>query len=115
MQRVDEVTNSRRAVDHELDVHFDALDAALELYAGDGEWRDGKWHMQESERYTLNMSGYALLETPHLALKNVRNTNYKHAWAEPVFSAVHITKIDDCAWWGWQSDERGTFWKSACS
>jgi len=85
----------------------DALDAALDAYGRDGEWRDGEW-WQARNGYTLNATGYAWLEQPQRR-DNVRG-NYPHVWSESVFSLVTQGSLTPSAWWRRQGDQGGVRW-----
>lgn len=86
----------------------DALDAALMMYGLDGEWREDGW-FQPRNGYTLNMSGYALLETP--AQRQYARDGFLHVWAEPVFSLVTQGPMSNAAWWRREKTEGGWLWK----
>lgn len=88
--------------------HQDSLDAALSMYGADGEWKNGEW-FQSRNGYTLNQSGYALLEAPKIR-KNARS-NLCHAWVEPVFSLVTQGSVSDGAWWRRETAEAGVAWR----
>lgn len=86
----------------------DSLQAALEMYANDGNWIDGEWH-QPRNGYTLNQTGYAFLESP-INRPGTRG-NYPHAWAEPVFSLITQGSMTDECWWSRNTIEAGVFWQ----
>lgn len=88
--------------------NVDSLQAALEMYAMDGEWIDGKWH-QPRNGYTLNQTGYAFLETP--TERAGTRGNYPHVWAEPIFSLITQGSMTDNCWWSREVTEAGVFWK----
>lgn len=88
----------------------DALDAALAIYGLDGSWQEnGEW-FQPRSGYTLNMSGYALLENPHG--KQYARNGSPHAWSEPLFTLVTQGAMSDSAWWG-RSINNG-YWQWTC-
>lgn len=87
----------------------DTLDAALKMYGDGGEWVNGwKWY-QPRNGYTLNMSGYAYLESP-VHRPGVRE-NYRHAWGESIFSLVTQGSMSDEAWWTRKNIPGGVIWK----
>lgn len=86
----------------------DSLQAALAMYGLGGEWRDGEWY-QPRNGYTLNHTGYALLEEP-VERRNSRN-GYPHAWVEPSFSLITQGSMSDGCWWSRGACESGVFWK----
>lgn len=85
----------------------DVLQVALDFYASDRKEVDGKLKAT-GNNYTLNQTGYALLETP--TERNNSRNGYKHAWVEPVFSLVAQTDMCNLAWWVRSQDEQGVFW-----
>lgn len=87
---------------------IDSLHAALDMYKGDGEWIEGEW-IQSRNGYTLNQTGYALLEPPQR--RNAARAGYLHAWAEPVFSLITQGSMTDDCWWRRVSDDSGVFWR----
>ncbi|MFY4695323.1 hypothetical protein [Burkholderia glumae] len=104
----------------------DALDAALAAYGRDGFYRDrlGRiaypadgWHAgydrwyQPANGYSLNMTGYAWLESPR-PRANSRD-DYPHVWSEPVFSLVTQGQLTDMAWWRRSTSPSGVRWRTA--
>jgi hypothetical protein len=87
---------------------IDNLQAALKMYAGDGKWADKEW-LHSRNGYTLNQTGYALLETPKS--RNGSRGGYVHAWAEPTFSLITQGSMSDNCWWSRVSETSGVFWK----
>ena len=86
----------------------DVLQVALDFYSSDMEEVDGK-NVPSGNNYTLNHTGYALLETP--TERNNSRGGYKHAWVEPTFSLVAQTDMCNLAWWVRKQDEQGVFWQ----
>lgn len=86
----------------------DSLQAALEMYAMDGEWIDGEWR-QPRNGYTLNQTGYAFLEKP--VERDGSRGNYPHAWAESTFSLITQGSMSDGCWWSRAANDAGVFWK----
>lgn len=103
-------------VDASADMHADvlglsdSLDAALAMYGKDGEWKMGKWH-QPRNGYTLNASGYALLEEPKV--RELARGGYKHAWCETVYSLVTQGAMSNAAWWSRSVNDWGVGWHEA--
>ena len=87
---------------------IDNLQAALKMYAGDGKWVDKEW-VHSRNGYTLNQTGYALLETPKS--RNGSRGGYLHAWAEPTFSLITQGSMSDNCWWSRVSETSSVFWK----
>jgi hypothetical protein len=104
----------------------DALDAALVAYGRDGFYRDRlgriaypadgwqagyeRWY-QPANGYSLNMTGYAWLESPRLRA-NARD-DYPHVWSEPVFSLVTQGQLTDMAWWRRSFGPSGVRWRTS--
>jgi len=82
-------------VSKRLRASSDSLKSALNLYHFKGK-REGGW-VQKNRKYTIVQSHYALLEEPKSKNK-VRNRNYPHAFAEPVFSIVRLSKMHSSCW-----------------
>ncbi|EFR6141913.1 hypothetical protein HYK36_004300 [Salmonella enterica] len=89
---------------------IDSLQAALEMYAMDGGWNDGKWY-QPRNGYTLNQTGYAFLERP-VKRKGSRG-NYPHVWAESAFSLITQGSMTENCWWSREANRSGVFWKGS--
>ena len=85
---------------------LDNLQAALDIYGMDGDWCDEEWR-QYRNGYTLNHTGYALLEKPKA--REAARGNYKHAWAEPTFSLITQGYMSDDCWWSRQSSRDHTW------
>ncbi len=86
----------------------DSLQAALDMYAMDGEWVGEEWH-QPRNGYTLNHTGYAFLEQP-VDRAGARG-KYPHAWVEPTFSLITQGSMTESGWWSRFSSKAGVFWR----
>ncbi|OVE45676.1 type I-F CRISPR-associated protein Csy2 [Chromobacterium violaceum] len=89
----------------------DAFDAMLALYLGDGEWTARGW-LADTNAYLPIMSGYGFLHEPAES-PNSRSVGYRHAFVEPIFSAVcQVGFTDDC-WFDRFEYEWGVTWQKA--
>jgi len=115
----DAPTNASYFVDASADIArkirkpgVDNLQAALEMYAADGQWVDDEW-LQPRNGYTLNHTGYALLEKP--VNRSGSRDNYPHAWAESTFSLITQGSMTENCWWSRAYDDSGVFWKGSAN
>ncbi|WP_272666146.1 MULTISPECIES: type I-F CRISPR-associated protein Csy2 [Providencia] len=92
-----------------FDGAIDSLAAAMTLYAKDGEYNKYKRWSANGNGRTLIHCGYAYLEKP--TPKSGVRGNYRHAWAEPVFSLINQGAMSDRAWWRRVSTNSGVFWR----
>lgn len=88
----------------------DSLQAALEFYSENGEWREGNRYWQSGNGCTLNHTGYAFLEEP--ANREGTRGNYPHAWAEPIHSLINQGTMSDTCWWKRKQVESGVIWEA---
>lgn len=87
---------------------IDAMDAAVQLYAGDGDWREGGWYSSVNN-YMPSMSGYGFLHEPAIVEKT-RDSCYRHAFVEPVFSMVCQGSFTDDCWFSRYEHDWGVSW-----
>lgn len=87
----------------------DAMDAAVQLYSGDGEWRrNGEWFATVNN-YMPSMSGYGFLHEPAIVEKT-RVSGYMHAFVEPVFSMMCQGSFTDDCWFSRYEHNWGVSW-----
>ena len=63
-------------------------------------------------KFTLNQTGYILLEEP---CEKEKSRGGMHAWVEPAFSLITLNGLDKGSWWKREHTDAGVFWASCTS
>ena len=87
----------------------DVLNTAINKYSKGG-YRDeqGLWQ-QEDRSYSINGTGYALLEHPKE--KKGTRSNYPHAFVESVHSLVQQQPLSENCWWTRKASDTAIYWE----
>ncbi|MFC1040100.1 hypothetical protein ACFGZ5_11805 [Pasteurella multocida] len=106
------IVDCSKEVEEELQEGIDPLDIALEKYKNKGEVNEktGVFEVTEKTGVTVNHTGYAFLEKPKK--RNYTRNNYKHAWAEPIFSVVKQEKFSKNIFWTRKQKQYCVVWEN---